>query len=204
MLLVPNFVMAETTAWTLRKTVDGINVSTRPVSGSALNAIRAEAEFAVPLQVIVDLLLEIDNRPIWNSICREAKIIKTDAQHDGRQLAYFYYDMPWPVKDRDLVLEFTPEFTDGSAKISASVVSDVLEPIDKAVRVAQAWEEWQLTALSDETAKVSMTVFMDPNGPIPAWLINSMSVSQPLEVMAMLRELSATRYQQIKQKHVEN
>lgn len=186
--------IADDSQWEVRKTSDGITVSSREEPGSPINAIRAEAEFDVPLDVVLQLLLDVDNRPEWNSICREAKQVAAESNDSNQRLEYIYYDMPWPVKDRDLVLEFKHEQSEESAKISATVVDGVVDSNDKAVRVSKAWEEWLISRVSDTKAKLTMTVFMDPNGPIPAWLINSMSVSQPLEAMAKLRELAAARY----------
>lgn len=182
---------AETDDWELRKTEDGISVYTRPVPDSPINAIRAEAEIAVPMPVVKDLLLNFESRTKWNSLCKEAEKVTAKGDTTDTQFAYFYYDMPWPVKDRDLVISFTVDDGDTATTISGSAVEDMVEPNSKAVRVTHAWEKWLISKKSDESTMVSMTVFMDPNGPIPAWLINSMSVSQPLDAMAKIRELAA-------------
>lgn len=187
-------VVASESEWELKKTDNGISVYSRDVADSAINAIRAQANFDVPPAVVEAILLEYGTRTKWNSMCIKAETV---AQADPDQtLVYFHYDMPWPVKDRDLVMQFKHESSDSGVKITATAIESDVAPVKKVVRVIKAWEEWTVRRLENGSSEVTMTVFMDPNGPIPAWLINTMSVSEPLQAMSILRDMSLARLQE--------
>ena len=194
LLVFSHAVFAESSDWELKKTEDDISIYMRDVPDSAINAIRAVTQINAPLDVVLDLLWDASKRPEWNSLCREVKPVASENPGNPQQQTnYFYYDMPWPVKDRDLIMGFTKTVDQNSAKISASIVDAPVAENKNAVRVSYAWEEWEISRNEDGSSTLSMTAFLDPNGPIPAWLINTMSISQPLEVMTKLRAMSLAR-----------
>lgn len=181
--------------WELKKDSGGIAVYSQDVADSDINVIRAEAEIDVPLDVLLDLLMQADLKPTWNSICHKASVVGEGGSDTVTEHIYLQYDMPWPVADRDVVMSQRVERSDNTVTISASAIVDIV-PVDKKyVRVSKAWEEWVLTRRADDKVHLRMTAFMDPAGPIPAWLINAMSVSQPYEIMENLRSMSLSRYQ---------
>ena len=55
--------------------------------------------------------------------------------------------------------------------------------------MVQSMQEWKLEKMSDCSTKVSLTSLTDPGGPIPASLVNSMSIEEPLQSIVNLREL---------------
>lgn len=177
--------LADEARWILKKKSDGIAVYARDVADSAIDEIRAEAEIMAPPDVLLAYLLDVANRSHWNTLCTVTETMTGDSKKysDATQV-YLRYDMPWPVEDRDMVMALTPR-KDGSGFVAEAVASNYRRD-EGAVRVTKAWEQWDIQP-TDQGSKLTMTVFMDPAGPIPTWLINSMSVSQPIEVMQRLR-----------------
>ena len=166
--------------WRLRKDEQGIAVYAREIADSPIDEIRATATLQAPYPVVLALLLDHTARPKWNSLCQEARVLNNSASEE-QQRVYFYYKMPWPVADRDLVMKLLMSETDGAAIMKGSAVADDSVPVGKAVRVSKAREEWQIERVDENSTRVTMTALMDPAGPIPAWLINALSVSQPFE-----------------------
>lgn len=178
--------------WQIRKDEQGITVYAREVADSPIDEIRASASIQAPYPVVLALLLDHTARPQWNALCQEARVLQSGTPDEQR--VYFYYKMPWPVTDRDLVMALSVNDADGVAIMRGTAIADDTAPAgSKAVRVLKAREEWRIERLDENSTRVTMTALMDPAGPIPAWLINAMSVSQPYEAMEQLRLLASQR-----------
>ena len=174
-------------AWELKKQQDGISVFQKQSADSSINQIRAEAVISAPVSAIADVLLDFQNRPQWDSLSRSAKLLE-NGNSEGT-FVHIHYDMPWPVSDRDVVMRIAVRRSPESVEIHAEAVDDVAPLDGDAVRITNAWEKWTVKRLSATESHLTTTGFVDPAGPIPGWLINSMSVSQPYESVAGLRQL---------------
>jgi hypothetical protein len=174
--------------WTHRKTSDGISVYTKNVSGSPINAVKVIADINSPSKTLVALIQNMEKRTIWDSMCKAVKGVSTSKGKEGYHLVY---EMPWPVTDRDMVMETETSQLGRTIVISNKALNDTrLNASKKFVRVTYATEEWTITPTSDNTSQLEGIIFLDPNGPIPAWLINMLSVSQPINVVRNLRDLT--------------
>lgn len=180
-----NAVVADEAPWILKKKSDGIAVYSRDVANSAIDEIRAVADIIGPPDLVLAYLLNVTNRPRWNTLTAVAEALPNNGKPGESSRVYLRYDMPWPVEDRDMVMTMTSHV--GRHGFVAEAVTSTYRRGDGAVRVTIASEQWDIQP-SDQGSTITMTVFMDPAGPIPAWLINSMSVSQPIEVMQRLRQ----------------
>jgi hypothetical protein len=57
------------------------------------------------------------------------------------------------------------------------------------VRIVRSTQVWTLTP-DGGGVRVQVTLLSDPNGPIPAALINSMSIGTPFKMLKALREMT--------------
>ncbi len=173
--------------WQLRKQGDGIRVFTRKVDGSAIDEVRAVADIAAPIADVEALLLDAGRRPQWDGMCRSARRVR-NADYPGGVLVILY-DMPWPVDDREMVMSLERQEKDGVVVLLNQAVAGVVPPNKKAVRIIHANASWTLKPLGESVTRLETTALVDPNGPIPAWLLNTLSVSQPFSMVTRLREL---------------
>lgn len=179
--------------WQLKKQVNDISIYVRDIDEFAIDVIRAEVEMEVPAGLVLELLLNTELRPLWNSICREAREIGEASPATGPGLIYLHYAMPWPVQDRDVVMAVEVEGELPDLTLSAKAIRGGVAVRNDRVRIVNAWETWRIIAVNDRTTRLQMTVFMDPAGPVPDWFINMMSVAEPLKMMQRLREVLRTR-----------
>ncbi|WP_169577566.1 START domain-containing protein [Sinimarinibacterium sp. CAU 1509] len=175
--------------WRLDRNEDGIQVSSRLVEGSSVRAIRAEVDIKASFARTVALLLDASMRPRWDEICVEASVYAQVS--DVEDLIYVHNALPWPVNDRDMVMRRTWAIAaDGSsAQIRATAENGVLPKVAGRVRVDQADGVWTVVRTGESSVRVSTEIHVDPGGPVPAWLMNSLSVQGPYNALRNIRQL---------------
>lgn len=177
--------------WTLARDKDGIRVYTKPVAGSALNAVRGVTTVESSLGKLVTMIRDPSLRPRWDNFCGESYLFKQLSPEE--ELVYLHSKMPWPVSDRDMVNKVTWRQDPKSLVVTMHSVAtrDLLAPVKGRVRVTQAVNDWQLTPLAGGEVEISTTVHLDPAGPLPTWLINSLSIESPYDVLKRLKALAS-------------
>ena len=93
-------------AWELKRDRDGIQVHTRPVPGSPYDAVRTTTKLdSVRLSALVALIEDAEACPDWADRCAESYLL--ERLSDTESLVYTHNDMPFPVKDRDVLAHVT-------------------------------------------------------------------------------------------------
>jgi hypothetical protein len=177
--------------WVLERDKGGVQVFSKPVDGSNLNAVRGVTTVESSLNRLVTILSKPDLRPSWDKLCGESYLYKSNSASD--QFLYVHSKMPWPVSDRDMLLhtvwEQDPETLVVTMKGSAT--QGVMPVKTGRVRVIQADQDWILTPLGDGVVEVVSLIHLDPAGPLPSWLINTLSVETPYEALTRIKKLVA-------------
>lgn len=191
LLMLSSVVSAADQDWRLDKTSNGIQVFSRPKAGSEIREVRATATIAANLPTV---LAVIDDVPNTHKL---AAVIKTSELHqknsDSDYLYYLYMAMPWPVTDRDTLMQRTISQDSASQVVTVSDVAtlDILPIKKKVVRITESYQRWYLTPNNDDTVNIEMVLHSDPAGPIPGWLINALSVNTPIETLENVRTFAA-------------
>lgn len=173
--------------WTLLRDRDGIQVYSRPMAGSAIREIRAVTGMPATPDAVAAVLRNVSARPQWDHTCAKAYV--HSATGPDAQILYFDLDLPWPVTDRDLVmLAKWQRDSDGKITFSGSAVNDVIPLKDDRVRIVQAHEYWELRPDAGGVT-VTLTAHIDPAGPLPPLLVNSMSVDAPFDALGNLKKM---------------
>lgn len=180
-------VNANETAWRLEKDNNGIQIYTRPVAGSEYREIRAVATIQGRVSSIVALLQDMSYWPKLNKIISSAELYQ---QLDGNESQlYFQMDMPWPVTDRDVLYHRTvlQNDEDKSVTLTDRAIAGILPNKDGKVRVVESVQKWSLTPNDQGGVRVTWVTHTDPNGPLPARVINWLSVGPPHDSMSVLQ-----------------
>lgn len=192
---------AQADEWALARDKSDIRVYTKPVAGSELNAVRGVTTVESNLGKLVTLIRDPSLRPRWDSFCGDSYLFEQVSP--AEELVYLHSKMPWPVSDRDMVNRVTwQQDPESLVVIMHSVATrDLLPPIKGRVRITQAVNDWQLTPLAGGLVEISTTAHLDPAGPLPSWLINSLSIESPYDVLKRLKALVSD--ESINNKHYE-
>ncbi len=183
--------------WQVITERDGIVVSRRPVQGRGFPQLRAVGEVAGTPYEILAVLLDVAAHPKWLPDCIESRTVRR--LDTWRYIIYTRTDAPWPVSDREAVIENEVIFLDPPRKVK--VTFDALPASDVAhargtVRMKSVNGYYSIEAIDDRRSLVQYELDADPAGVLPAWLVNYQSTRNPLETLAGLRtRLQATRGQ---------
>lgn len=178
---------AKEDGWRLDKDDDGIQIYTRAVEGSDYREIRGTTRIQGKLSSIVALLEDMSYWPKLNKVISSARVHERISETES--VIHVEMDMPWPVSDRDVVNRRQWQQDAGSKVVTMTTVAttDVLPEQKDYVRIVQSTQNWTLTPKPDGTVELVWVTRTDPNGPIPAPIVNFLSVGGPHDSLTVLR-----------------
>jgi hypothetical protein len=177
--------------WKLRREDKGVSVFTRNVAGSPFEEFKAVVEIRnTTLTRVLDVIMDVKNYPVNFPNCGGAEVLEQKSKYDD--IHYLIIDAPWPVMDRDAIYEATTTFSpDGKqAKVKLTPRGDYKEEKKEYVRVQNGSGFWELEEIAPGTIKVIYQLHPDPAGYIPAWIANAVIVSNPMQTLKSLRNLT--------------
>jgi hypothetical protein len=192
LLLVPSAYPAPdgSGAWELRFEKGEIRIFSNTVPGSPIDELKGECVLDASLEVVAQVMLDVESYPRWIADCVEARKFSCTAATSC--LLYFTLGMPWPVQDRDIVLQSSTELSLHSGTIIGTVTA-ISEPVvprhDRRVRITSMYGKWIFKRLSPEKTGATFICWADPAGFIPAFIINAASRDIPYRTLKGLREM---------------
>lgn len=183
--------------WELKRDRDGIQVHTRSVPGSPYDAVRITTKLdSVRLSALVALIEDAEACPDWADRCAEYYLL--ERLSDTEPLVYTHNDMPFPVKDRDVLAHVT--WTQDAQTLAVAMNSvatvDRMDEVSGRLRLKKAMASWHFTPLADGSVSISNGAHIDPGSPLPGWLTNRLLIEAPFETMkAFVAEVRNPKYQ---------
>lgn len=179
---------SQAAAWQVIAEREGIIVSRRLVEGRRLPQLRAQGEVRGTPQEILAVLLDVSAYRLWVPDCAEARTLEHTGP--GRSLIYTRTDFPWPVADREAIID--QEVIVVRAPSLVKIVFQAVEApqVPRArgtIRTHAAVGAYTIEALDGRRSRVTYEIDADPAGALPEWLIRAKSRRNPLETLAGLR-----------------
>jgi len=158
---------------------------------------RAEGILEVDLAEVAAVLTDLPRHREWVSHLAECRVLEGDPR--DRCVVYSRFDLPWPVQDRDAVVQnaVTRLVLEGTIQVrfwstphpGAPVRSDCL-------RVPRTEGSFTLRELAPGRVAVTYEVRLDPGGWLPAWLVRAFVKDAPhTTLQAFLAQVRRTRGQ---------
>ena len=175
--------------WRLEKVDHGVKVYSRAVSHSPIRAVKGEVIINTDIESAVDFLANVELRPSWDEMCVEAYLVASPAA-DVEQI-YVHHDLPWPVKDRDMIMEvkWHRDTDTGVATMHGKAIASGVPEYGDRVRVRDSVNSWVITPLAQGGISLEAEMHADPAGPIPAWLLNWLSVEAPITTLQKIKAI---------------
>ncbi|WP_448555508.1 START domain-containing protein [Thalassotalea montiporae] len=192
------------THWQLVRTSDAIKVYTaKPAKFQKQNEnkhlahIRAELTVRSSLSGFLLFLQDYDNIPNWLDNAYHSELISQESP--TRNIFITYFEGIWPVKPRDMVIdtEFTQQ-PDLSINIDVKDASNEIPLSNDIVRVSVLHANWLIKPIERlGYIHIAYEFSVDPNGAIPVWLVNQMTVNSVWQTMRNIeQQLPASQWQQ--------
>ncbi|WP_281557278.1 START domain-containing protein [Thalassomonas sp. RHCl1] len=183
-------------AWQLWRENEHSRVRYRPVNDSPLIEISAELKLSSTLSGFLLFLQDYPNIPNWLDNASQARLL---AQITPRENIFItYFDGFWPVKAREMLIHSTYwQNPDLSVEIAVNDASHALENNTNAIRIKIHNAHWQLTPLADKQLKIHYRLIASPEGNLPLWLANKLSLRAMWKTLqALHKQLPLSKWQQ--------
>jgi len=187
-LVLIGFSMAKAQGkWELKKSDNGIEVYTRKAATGNLKELRVICELNAAKAQLIGALQDIDSYNSWVFCNKKSEILKTE--NPDKIIYYTQTHLPWPLKDRDLIVELNINPTPDGFNAFVKSIPDYVPRNKDYIRVPYSLAQWHVTQASENKLKVDYTFSIDPGGSIPSWLVNATLAIGPYNSFMKLREI---------------
>ena len=164
---------------------------------------RGLTEIDGSLEEILSVVSDVPSHPSWMPDCSESRVLRDDGE---TVVVYRRTQAPWPVSDRDVVVESRTQVIEPDVEVHVyfrSVDEPSVEPASGApasgsgsgaVRMPYLVGHYKLRALGPGRTRVEYQVDADPGGRLPGWLAAGTSRGNPVRTLVGLqRQVQARR-----------
>ncbi len=163
----------------LKKDKDGIKVYTCKSDSSKFRSLIAEFELEnISFEALETFLWDVDNYVNWQYNMMESGLIKKI--NDNQMIYRSVIDAPWPVDDRELLVQFHVNQSLAPDQLFFLIYSITYDYPDKegVIRVPYSNASWQVTKIGTGL-HVKYSLHIDPGGYVPSLLVNMAMAEGP-------------------------
>jgi len=177
-------------AWRKVGVDKGVTIYDEPDSDRVVPRFKGVTTIDAPMYQLLAILADMERAPEWNSKLIVSDVLERKSDLDLR--FYWRFEAPWPVDDRDGVLQ-SQVTHDGDALVAAfRTVSGPERPSpDGVTRFGWLRGHFRFTPLGPSRTRVEHLVDADPSGMIPSWLVQFVTKNIPVESLSGLRRQAA-------------
>jgi uncharacterized membrane protein len=184
LLLIPAVLHAKSgDNWTLRKEKNGIQVYTKKRAKSNIYMYRVKTKIDAPVQKVYEQVIDFRENLKYMELVDSLSFL--NHREDISYINYMSFDMPWPVTNREMVMEMDVHRHKDSIHLVSNDLPGYVEQNKNYIQVEDFNEEWFIKY--DENEKVThITIqgWVNPGGDIPAWIVNLFSVRTPFRFIS--------------------
>jgi len=180
---------AQAPGWEEVRRDKGVTVWQKERPDLGMPIFRGRTVIDANVYVLLAILADFDNHCQWMHGCHTAKLLK--GYDDFHRVSYNRTDAPWPVDDRDVVLDSRVEVKAArhTVLIRFKSITSALQPeVDGVVRMTKLQGYYKLVALSPTRTTVEYQVDTDPGGYLPDWVVARASQDLPVNTLTNLRK----------------
>jgi len=127
--------------WKLRKDKNDIKVYTRTHTDTGIVECKIETTVKTEISKLVKTINNVENYPAWMNKCESASVF--NKINDSLRIDYIITAVPWPMKDRDIVLEYrTVSNNNEHYEATINAITELIPEKENIVRVKEAKGSW--------------------------------------------------------------
>lgn len=182
-------VRAATANWQLIEDDEGIKVWSLAIPGQDLPGFRGVVTINAGIEDVMKVVLEVEKHTEWMYNCDESRIVKRFDESHG--ILYNRINAPWPVWDRDVVLDiayrYTPQRTAVTFRFRNTQDHEVEVP-RRVVRIPRLEGFFRIWQDTPGKTNVLYQVEVDIGGDVPDRSARRYARNLPFETLEKLRE----------------
>lgn len=166
----------------------GITVSRKEQPDCGLPAFRGKGTIQGDVVQILALMLDSDAVEQWAYGVDDARRLKRI--NENQDLIYLYSDIPWPVRDRDMIVRRTVTVIKPGEefRIDLKCEPDAVPEKSGVVRVRKCSSGFHLRRITADTTEIDYDMSLDPAGLLPKWAANYVAKTVPYKTLITLEE----------------
>ena len=174
--------------WKIKEDKGTLKVYVRECPDSPIKEFKVNDKFKGDFSKLVAEMESPEVVKKMSDYCTEARDIKVLSEHESVQ--YYYFDMPMGITDRDVISKITKYKTANSFKSITENYPSNSVPVKKGVvRLDKVRTTFYFEKQADGTILMEYIGRTDPNGWIPAWLINYLAQKEATKIVAKIKKL---------------
>ena len=176
--------------WQFIKEESGVKIYTAAVTGSKYKIFKGVTILDTSMASVLGVLSDTPACSEWVHLCRHSEILEFTSFN--RRIIYQVNDVPFPVRDRDIVVLATTSYQAETGSFILALESKPdLYPLKKLTRIRLSYGSYTLIPVAEDQIKVVWEHFADPAGFFPSILVNALIVDIPLHSLVNLKKLVA-------------
>ena len=180
-------IFAQDDEWKVQKDDDGIIVYSRKDKISGNIEFKATSIYRTNVDTLLKVFQDIEGYTRWMADVRVSKVLKK--VDSTEHYLYMETEVPWPLKNRDIIFYQNIIRTDSSIKITLEGKSNYIAYKEGIVRIEYAKGYWEFIPLANNEVRVIYQLGADPGLNIPDWILNLFIVDGPFETLSNLKGL---------------
>lgn len=171
------------------KEKNDISIYTR-ATGGRIDEFKAVAIVPQRIDVVGMVLRDISAYPQWMSGCKEARII--ESFDENNMILYYAQKTPWPLQDRDVVLEAKTaiDWEQGVFDVTLRSIADArMAERRNHIRMREMLGSWRVEYLGQKQSRLTFILKLDPAGAIPAFLVNAGNNNYQYNTLMKLKQI---------------
>lgn len=175
-------------SWELVKEDNGIRVFTRSEPGSSLKSFRGEKIIQASFDKICAVLDNPYDTSWWGDGISDIRVLAYEPLKFARY--YMVYQLPWPMSDRDLVVEtaVSQDAVTGERRFITRSLADQLPEKSGRVRMKDYRQSWTVQPMKEGKVRVVLEGSFNPGGNIPSSAYNLVVERTPVKSIRSLEE----------------
>lgn len=179
---------AQAAQWEFLKQKEGIVVSAKESKLGNLPVFRGVGQVKASIPEILAVMQDAPGATKWMHKCLENRPLEIQNVYD--RIVYNRTDSPWPVWDRDVVVQTRGRIDVARKRIVIEMksITDPRQPeVEGVVRIPRLAGHYVLRYITEDLTEVEYQIDADPGGSLPAWLAELASRDLPYHTIRNLR-----------------
>lgn len=175
-------------AWELKKDANNIKVYTRELDSTKINEYKVVLISDASPEKVMKVILDGDNLWRWNHKTSESKIVRKVSEDEF--IFWMKNDLPWPIRNRDIVSSIkVTHLNENTVRIDlAPDETNAIPENPCCIRVTNFKGYWLIRPLENHKVEITQQLYGDPNGSLPAWVLNSILTTVPYHTFLNLKD----------------
>lgn len=160
---------------------------------SRYRTFKAEAVIEQPIEVLMEVMLDVDGFAAWLPDCLQSRHLKTlgKDKFEGHFLVHVIWDSIWPITNRDFVIEVVTHLDWKTMIITVELISvdDSDVPVAKGTkRLKKFYSRYQYSTIDRNHTHVTYSMVVDPDLPFPSRIAEIQTAPIPYKTLVGLAE----------------